>query len=316
MVMVVSALFLATVLLPGLAGAAGAWLDGPGANWNQPGMPIPQAPPRNSASQPQCFNAALKPDSPTRQALVDAGWSIFNATGATGAPFEILSAQANADGMCRPTDYQAFVFMSGVFAGTLSPELMNSRTDGALTQIFVPSSDTIQGAYIRYTPQDPVCCPSAQSITTFKVDQSGASPVVVLQNVSTAPTGTASTPTPAPTTTATPTPAQLRPTVTIQVDDDAIDPGESLNVTVIASYNGGLDWIEWEGVKLDTENDNPSSSSDPELSRKEHDCNGTPNCANVWSVKPTEPGDYVLWARAKGEDGVTSALATTLIHIR
>ena len=75
-----------------------------------------------------------------RQALVDAGWSLFNAENATGAPFEILSGQANADGMCRPTDYQLFVFESGVFAGTLSPDLMDSRTDGALVETQIQSS--------------------------------------------------------------------------------------------------------------------------------------------------------------------------------
>ena len=61
---VATVLLLAAVLGPGLAGADGAWLDGPVTNWNRPGMAIPKAPPRNSASQPQCFDSALKPDSP------------------------------------------------------------------------------------------------------------------------------------------------------------------------------------------------------------------------------------------------------------
>ena len=104
--------------------------------------------------------------------------------------------------------------------------------------------------------------------------------------------------------------------MTIQLDDDAIDPGESVNVTVIATYPTAIDWIEWEGVKAENENDNESSSSDPELSRKEHDCNGTTNCANVWSVKPTVPGEYHLRARARGEDGVTSEWVTTSLRVR
>ena len=209
---VATVLLLAAVLGPGLAGADGAWLDGPVTNWNRPGMAIPQAPPRHSASQPQCFDSALKPDSPPRQALVDAGWSLFKAENATGVPFEILSGQANADGMCRPTDYQLFVFESGVFAGTLSPDLMNSRTDGALVETQIQSSDVILAAYQRYTPQDPLCCPSAQSTATFKVDRSGPSPVVVLQSVTTGPTGAASaTPTSAAPTA---TPTSAAPTAT------------------------------------------------------------------------------------------------------
>ena len=137
---------------------------------------------------------------------------------------------------------------------------------------------------------------------------------------------TATTPTPAATATVattatvttTATPSALGPTVTIQVDDDAIDPGESVNVTVIASYATGIDWIEWEGVRADNDNgnDNASSTSDPELSLKEHDCDGNANCANVWSVKPTVPGDYILRARARGEDDVTSAWVRTPLRIR
>jgi len=313
--MIVSALLLAAVLVPQPAGADGAWLDGPLTNWNQPGMAIPQAPPRNSGSQPQCFDSALMPDSPTRQALVDAGWVLFKATGATGSPMEILSGQANADGMCRPMDYQVFVFVSGVFAGTLSPNLMNSRTDGALVEATVPASDTILATYQRYTPQDPLCCPSARSTATFKLNQSGASPVIELQSVTTESASTVS-PTPTATATATATPSAIGPNVTIQLDDDAIDPGESIIVTVIASYDAGIDWIQWEGVKRENENDNESSETDPELSLKEHDCNGTQNCANVWSVKPTVPGDYRMRARGKGEDGITSDWVTTILHVR
>jgi hypothetical protein len=182
---IVESVLLAVVLGPGLASADGAWLDGPVTTWNRPGMAIPQAPPRHSASQPQCFDSAVKPDSPTRQALVDAGWSLFKESNATGVPFEILSGQANADGMCRPTDYQVFVFESGVFAGTLSPGLMDSRTDGALVETQIQSGDVFLASYQRYTPQDPLCCPSARSTATFTVDRSGPSPVVVLQSVTT-----------------------------------------------------------------------------------------------------------------------------------
>ena len=104
--------------------------------------------------------------------------------------------------------------------------------------------------------------------------------------------------------------------MTIQLDDDAIDPGESVNITVIASYATGIDWIEWEGVKAENENDNDSSSSDSELSGDEHDCNNETNCANVWSVKPTTSGDYVLRARGRGTDGITSEWVKTVLRVR
>jgi LppP/LprE lipoprotein len=198
LVIVASALLLATVLERGLARADGAWLDGPVTNWNQLGMAIPPAPPRHTASQPRCFDPLVVPDSPARQALVDAGWFLFNAPRATGSSIEILNGQANADGMCRPTDYQVFVFVDEVFAGTLSPGLMHSRTDGALAETGLQPGDVILASYLRYTRQDPLCCPSARSTATFKVDRSGPLPVVELQSVSTEPTGAVSAPPPSP----------------------------------------------------------------------------------------------------------------------
>jgi hypothetical protein len=126
----------------------------------------------------------------------------------------------------------------------------------------------------------------------------------------------AGTPTATTTATVATTPGAPGPTVTIQLDDDAIDPGESVNVTVIASYATAIEWIQFEGVEADSENDNASTASDPELSRKEFDCDSTLNCANVWTVKPTVPGEYDLRARGRGEDGVTSAWVTTSLRVR
>jgi len=217
---VASVLLLMTLVDTRLAGADGAWLDGPVTNWNQPGMAIPQAPPRNVASQPMCFDALVVPDSPGKQAVSNAGWFLYN-TPAGSPPIEIVNGQSNADGMCRPTGYQAFVFVDGTFAGTLSPILMNSRDDGALVEASVQPGDEIQASYVRYTPQDPLCCPSARSTATFKIDRSGASPVAVLQSVSTVPTSaTPSTPppsTPPPAPTAAPSPTLAPPPAPVQV---------------------------------------------------------------------------------------------------
>ena len=92
-----------------------------------------------------------------KQALVGAGWFLFNAQAGHTEPVEILKGQSGADGMCRPTGYQAFVFVDGVFAGTLSPGLVeNSRDDGALTEATVGPGDEIQATYVRYTPRDPL----------------------------------------------------------------------------------------------------------------------------------------------------------------
>src|SRR5262250_2787512 len=73
--------------------------------------------------------------------------------------------------------------------------------------------------------------------------------------------------------TATPTPSAVGPSVTIQVDDDLIDPGQAVSVTVIARYSGPIDWIEFEGIESENNNENDNdASNDPELARKRFDC--------------------------------------------
>src|SRR4051812_36062390 len=51
---------------------------------------------------------------------------------------------------------------------------------------------------------------------------------------------------PAGTATATPTTTAAGPSVTLQVDDTRIDPGQTINVTVIARYATAINWIEFE----------------------------------------------------------------------
>jgi hypothetical protein len=128
----------------------------------------------------------------------------------------------------------------------------------------------------------------------------------------------AGTPTATTTATVTTTPSALGPTVTIQVNDDRIDPGQSVDVTVIARYATPIDWIEWEGILEENanENDNSSTSPDPELARRRFDCDDRTECANVWTVHPTVPGDYELRARAEGTDDVRSDWVTVSFRVR
>jgi len=131
------------------------------------------------------------------------------------------------------------------------------------------------------------------------------------------PAPPAATPLPGATTTVTPTPGATGPTVTIQVDDDTIEPGQSVSVTVIARYATPIDWIEFEGIESDNNNENDNNaSSDPELSRKQFDCDDRTECANVWTIHPTVPGDYDLRARAEGVDDVRSEWVTISFRVR
>ena len=120
------------------------------------------------------------------------------------------------------------------------------------------------------------------------------------------------------TATLTPTPGATGPTVTIQVDDDTIDPGQSVSVTVIARYTGPIDWIEFEGERSDDDdNDNTvSAGDDPELARRRFDCDDRTECANVWTIRPTVSGDYDLRARAEGVDDVRSEWVSISFRVR
>jgi len=126
----------------------------------------------------------------------------------------------------------------------------------------------------------------------------------------------AATAIPGATATATATPGALGPTVTIQVDDDLIDPGQTVSVTVIARYATPINWIEFEGIESDNNNANDNASSDPELARKQFDCDDRIECANVWTIHPTVPGHYTLRARAEGNDNVRSEWVTTSFRVR
>ncbi|MFN8525768.1 MAG: hypothetical protein U0821_21930 [Chloroflexota bacterium] len=128
----------------------------------------------------------------------------------------------------------------------------------------------------------------------------------------------AATTAPAGTATATATTTAAGPQVNIQINDSRIDPGQKIEVTVIANSADGLDWIQWEGLTESkvNENDNKDKDQDPELARKEFDCDKRPACANVWTVAPTKPGEYILRARARDLKQNRSEWVTTSLRVR
>ena len=97
------------------------------------------------------------------------------------------------------------------------------------------------------------------------------------------------------------------PSVSIQVDDERIDQGDEVAITVIARDARGLDWIAWEGDDTD----------DAELDREHRfDCNGQTECASVWTVRATEPGTHTLNASAMTVDDVRSELMPLTLRVR
>jgi hypothetical protein len=131
-------------------GRALSWLDEPKpASWNASGARIPAAPTMHGAVDPRCRDAARPAHLDEDKRLRDVGWHLVGAYQG-GWQTLVIRATAGYDGMCRPRQYQDFVFVRGMFAGTLSPQPMDSRTDGALSRVSLVSSSQLIAEYARY----------------------------------------------------------------------------------------------------------------------------------------------------------------------
>src|SRR5262249_3586938 len=162
------------------AGAPGAGLDPQAAkNWNSRTAELPKAAPRetDSLAGGPCAEEILEPTGREDKAVADAGWSLVNEPqGRAGTV--VVTAATGADGMCRPLGVQAFVFVEGRFAGTLSPHPMDSRTDGILGRIQIFGS-TLRADFRRYSASDPLCCPSRTSTVSYKLETTDGGPLLV-----------------------------------------------------------------------------------------------------------------------------------------
>jgi LppP/LprE lipoprotein len=162
---------LAVVLSASAAGesTSGSWLDsGSLESWNHPGLSLPAAPPGRKNPDPRCAQLARSPGSDEERQLRARGWDLIGAP-TEGAGVRVVGAASDYDGMCRPRQFQFFVFSGGTFAGTLSPALMDSRTDGALNGVTLEGDRKLKARYARYAAADPLCCPSRTTTVLFSL---------------------------------------------------------------------------------------------------------------------------------------------------
>ena len=165
-------------LLPTVVSADGAWLDEPApTNWNQPGMSVPDAPPPSGPIDPRQILRNRWAETPEDESVAQTGWHLYTEYLA-GWNVKVINATSGFDGMGRPNGYQVFVFVDGVYAGTLSPDLMNARTDGAANRVFLTGRDSINAEFARYTATDALCCPSATTAVTYTINRTDAGPVI------------------------------------------------------------------------------------------------------------------------------------------
>jgi putative salt-induced outer membrane protein YdiY len=168
-----------------LAAADGAWLDTLPESWNSAGASIPRAPAGDLEQLAQCAEQIRPASSAVDRALEGAGWKLFGPVLSYGDT-SIVRALSNADGMCRPLGFQAFVFVGDRFAGTLSPAPMDSRTDGALSDLPWFDDDGGTGVFARYGADDALCCPSRESTVVYAVERRDGGPVLVALSAQTA----------------------------------------------------------------------------------------------------------------------------------
>ena len=159
-------------ILAGGAFAQTSWLDRPLRNWNTTAN-VPTAP-RASGDSPTgslCRNSVRSPESIADRAVTRAGWSLFGAAQVYSG-VTLINAMTSVDGMCRPMQFNTFIFVGNSFAGTLSPDVMDSRTDGSLTDARLIDPTNITAEFARYTSTDALCCPSQTSSVTYQISGS------------------------------------------------------------------------------------------------------------------------------------------------
>ena len=165
--------------LGALAADAGAetaksrWLDAqPVANWNKAGGAIPRGPKAAAADIRDCERRGAEENpksaaTPETRQVTAAGWlgaAVEKRAGDTVYVF----ARNGVDGMCRPMDFQIFVFVAGRFAGTIAPRPMDSREDGSgyLDKV---DARRFTVNFTRYRKDDALCCPSRTSTVTYEI---------------------------------------------------------------------------------------------------------------------------------------------------
>jgi len=163
------------VIDPGL----GDWLEStPPVSWNSPGDSLPAAPAPYVSPDPRCGAQERPSESPEEDQVIAAGWHVFNAA-QVGWHLRLVNGLVGYDGMCRPNQFQGFVFADGQFVGTISPAPMDSRTDGVGRILDMRGPGELTGQFVRYTATDPLCCPSSVFAVEYTVDRSGPAPVLV-----------------------------------------------------------------------------------------------------------------------------------------
>lgn len=157
-----------TFISLGAAFGQTSWLDKPLKNWNSGNGVVPLAPRTFAPIPPNCRDQIRQPESIADRAVTRAGWTLFGPAQIYGN-VTVITAMASVDGMCRPDQYNAFVFVTNRFAGTVAPEPVGARMDGSIENVRLVSPTSLVAEFSRYTSADPLCCPSQKSTVSYRI---------------------------------------------------------------------------------------------------------------------------------------------------
>lgn len=154
-----------------------SWLDGPRRDWNTAGMAIPS--PSTPMSAEGCESSIRPAETPEDEAVVAAGWQL-RAPYRAAWGIKVIEGNAGFGGMCRPIQYVEFVFVDGVFAGTIAPGVMSS-TSGDPGRVDWFDVDSVWVRFSRYKTGDSACCPSGEPVNVFfQINRTPSGPVLLI----------------------------------------------------------------------------------------------------------------------------------------
>lgn len=163
------------------------WLEAkPLPSWSERSRAILQTKKISPAELKRCSVVVRPPTLAADRMATKMGWTLVGDAQVFGRTTAITVAES-FDGMCRPLGFQTLVFVGNRVAGTMSPGPMNSRTDGALTNVKIVNETTIVGDYVRYAEKDALCCPSKMNKVSFKIEPDGQNWLLKPEYVTEAP---------------------------------------------------------------------------------------------------------------------------------
>ena len=147
------------------------WLDqNSSSNWNG-NSEISKTKKISSSELKRCADEVRTPSLEGDTILMKKGWTLLGYMTQVNGDTAFIPVAGGFDANCRPVNFQTFVFVGSKLAGTLSPTLMNSRTDGALTDIDITSEKNLTAEFSRYRASDPLCCPWKTEEVSFEIRQ-------------------------------------------------------------------------------------------------------------------------------------------------